>query len=250
MPKRMIDTDLWKDESVMADFTAEDRYFWLYLLTNPHNNMCGVLKDTPTLFARDMGYHKDTIVNLIYRFNAVHNMIYCDAETKEIMVLNWYKYNWNKSPKIIAIIERELATIKSTEIKRLLRERMELVQGLRDTLSIPYRYPPIPNSNSIPNNMNIPAYNTQTNTQTEKKSYKEKLTDAEKNEYAVFTVKVIHHFANNHYESDPLDFIRYNEERDWRGGYGEDVREHLATFALKWEMAFVERRHEKEKIEI
>jgi predicted phage replisome organizer len=106
-------------------------------------------------------------------------------------------------------------------------------------------------SNSISNNMNTPVYdNKQTNTQTEKKSYKEKLTDDEKSKYALFCYEVIKHFSDNRYESNPLDFIRYNEERDWRGGYGEDVKEHLATFALKWEMAFVEHRYEKEKIEI
>ena len=111
------------------------------------------------------------------------------------------------------------------------------------------------NSNSISNstsmnNMDMPVNDTQTNTQTEKKSYKEKLTDEEKSKYALFCYDVIKHFSDRKYESNPLDFIRYNEEREWRGGYGEDVREHLATFALKWELAFVEHRLEKEKIEI
>ncbi len=252
MPKRMIDTDLWKDESIMADFTAEDRYFWLYLLTNPHNNICGVLKNAPTLFARDMGYHKDTIVNLIYRFNNVHNMVYCDSSTKEILILNWYKYNWNKSPKIIAIIERELTDIKSNEIRRLLRERIELVCGERDTLSIPYRYPPIPNpnSNSI-NNIDMPVHNNkQTNKQTEKKPYKEKLTEDEKMKYALFCHDVIKHFSKRNFESNALDFIRYNEERDWVGGYGEDVKSHLETFALKWELAYIERKIQKDEVNI
>lgn len=135
MPKRMIDTDLWNNEEIIETFTAEDRYFWLYLLTNPHNNICGVLKNSPTLIARDMGYHKDCIVNLIYRFEHIHKIIYVDKETKEILILNWYKYNWTKSPKILNLIEKELCKIKSKTICDMLRDRMAIVFE-KNTLSI------------------------------------------------------------------------------------------------------------------
>ena len=91
------------------------------------------------------------------------------------------------------------------------------------------------------------SFSNTTNKQTnKKKTYKEKLTDAELKEYGVFKVKVIHHFADNHFESDPLDFIRYNEERNWIGGYGENVREHWLVFAEKWELAHVNRQNEIE----
>jgi hypothetical protein len=127
MPKRMIDTDLWNDDDIIADFTAEDKYFWLYLLTNPHNKMCGIVKNSPSLIARDMGLHKDTIVNLIYRFERVHNRIYCDTNTNEIFILSWYKYNWTKSPKIVSIIQREKNDIKSKNIAHLIDERLSIL---------------------------------------------------------------------------------------------------------------------------
>lgn len=148
MPKRMVDTDLWNNEDIISDFTAEDKYFWLYLLTNPHNKMCGVLKNSPSLIARDMGLHKDTIVNLIYRFERIHKVIYCDKETNEIFILNWYKYNWTKSPKIVEIIKKEQNDVKSEYICELITDRISVVLGEKeDTLSIGYRYP----SNTIPN---------------------------------------------------------------------------------------------------
>lgn len=127
MPKRMVDTELWNDEEIIETFTAEDRYFWLYLLTNPHNDICGVLKNSPTLISRDMGYHKDCIVNLIYRFEYIHKLIYVDKETKEILILNWYKHNWTKSPKIISLVEKELNKIKSKQIIRMVEERIGMV---------------------------------------------------------------------------------------------------------------------------
>lgn len=152
MPKRMVDTDLWNDDDIISDFTAEDKYFWLYLLTNPHNKMCGVLKNSPALMARDMGLHKDTIVNLIYRFEKVHNHIVCDKETNEIFILNWYKYNWTKSPKIISILEKEMGEIKSPYILDLVQDRISIVLGENtDTLSIGYRYPSNTNTNNITN---------------------------------------------------------------------------------------------------
>lgn len=124
MTKRMVDTELWNDDEIIENFTAEDRYFWLYLLTNPHNSICGVLKNSPTLIARDMGYNKDCVINLTYRFENFHKLIYVDKETNEIFIHNWYKYNWTKSPKILSLVEKELAKIKSKTIIKMVEERI------------------------------------------------------------------------------------------------------------------------------
>ena len=138
MAKRLIDTELWNNEDIIENFTAEDKYFWLYLLTSPHNNICGVFKNSPTLIARDMGLHKDTIVNLIYRFEKTHNLIFADKDTNEIFILNWYKWNWTKSPKILSMIEKESNNIKSDKISELILERIGMIFEEKDTLSIPY----------------------------------------------------------------------------------------------------------------
>lgn len=161
MPNRLISTELWNDETIVEKFTSEDKFFWLYLLTNPHNNFCGVLKNSPVIIARDMGLHKDSIVNLIYRFSTLHKMIYCDSETNEILILNWYKYNWNKSAKLRAFIEKTQETILSDEINKLINERKAIIfDGKEDTLSIPYRYPidtpSIPIPTTIPTTISIP----------------------------------------------------------------------------------------------
>ena len=148
MAKRMIDTELWNNEDIIESFTAEDKYFWLYLLTSPHNNICGVFKNSPNLMARDMGLHKDTIVNLLYRFENIHKLIYCDKETNEILILNWYKFNWTKSPKITTMIEKESNNLKSDKIKELIVERIGLIFEDKDTVSIPYAYPTNTNTNS------------------------------------------------------------------------------------------------------
>lgn len=129
MPKRMIDTDLWNNEDIIEYFTAEDKYFWLYLLTNPHNNICGVMKASPILIARDMGYSKECIQNLLYRFENVHRAIVVDKETKELLILNWGKFNWNKSPDILKTVEKTMNSINSYYLKEILSEKINEVWG-------------------------------------------------------------------------------------------------------------------------
>lgn len=134
MAKRLIDTELWNNEEIIENFTAEDKYFWLYLLTSPHNNICGVFKNSPTLIARDMGLHKDTIVNLLYRFEKVHNLIFADKETNEILILNWYKWNWTRSEDLMRTINKQMNEIKSKEILELLKERAFIVIGKKTVI--------------------------------------------------------------------------------------------------------------------
>lgn len=129
MPKRMIDTDLWNNEDIIEYFTAEDKYFWLYLLTNPHNNICGVMKASPVLIARDMGYSKECIQNLLYRFENVHKAIIVDKETHELLILNWGKFNWNKSPDILKTVEKTMNSINSYYLKEILSEKINEVWG-------------------------------------------------------------------------------------------------------------------------
>lgn len=157
MAKRMVDTNLWNNEDIIENFTAEDKYFWLYLLTSPHNNICGVFKNSPTLIARDMGLHKDTIVNLVYRFEKIHNLIFFDKDTNEILILNWFKFNWTKSPKLLTMIEKEVSSVKSESVRQLLSERVQSIFGVKesDTVSIGYRYPTNTNTNTNIINNNI-----------------------------------------------------------------------------------------------
>lgn len=146
MAKRMIDTALWNNEEIIENFTAEDKYFWLYVLTSPHVNILGVFKNSPALIARDMGLHKDTAVNLLYRFEKVHGLLLSDNDTNEVLILNWYKFNWTKSETFTKALQAELVKVKSAKIAEEIRNR---INGI-DTVSIRYTYRP--NHNNINSN--------------------------------------------------------------------------------------------------
>ena len=60
----------------------------------------------------------------------VHNVIRYDKSTKEILLLNWHKYNWSKSPKCLKGVEYSMQNIKSDAFRKY----------CADALSIQYRY--------------------------------------------------------------------------------------------------------------
>lgn len=155
MAKRLIDTELWNNEEIIENFTAEDKYFWLYLLTSPHTNILGVFKYSPALIARDMGLHKDTVVNLLYRFEKTHGLILADKETSEVLILNWYKFNWTKSNSLVSALVAETEKVKSETLISEIRYRIDTVSGR-------YGYRPINNninSNNTDKHNNSDEYN-------------------------------------------------------------------------------------------
>lgn len=134
---RSIHMTFWADNKVCDDFTPEDKYFYLYLLTNPHTNLCGCYEVGFNNFTAETGYEKNTIERLIDRFENVHHVLMYDKSTKEIMILNWYKYNWTSSEKLEKPLTAEISKIKSKE----LRDKLIDIYNSRDTVSIPYAYP-------------------------------------------------------------------------------------------------------------
>ena len=114
---RKINVSFWDDEKVVDDFTPEDRYFMLYLMTNTHTNQIGCYQITLRQMEFETGYNKETILKLISRFENVLKVIKFSESTKEILILNWHKYNWTNSPKILACLSKEFKSIKNREFR-------------------------------------------------------------------------------------------------------------------------------------
>ena len=113
------------------DFTPEDKYFFLYLLTNPHTNLCGCYEISMKQMVRETGYNEDTVKRLLNRMEHTHGVIQYDPTTKEVFVPHWGKYNWCNSPKTKEGAVKDVLLIKSERFKK----------ALSDTLCIPYVYP-------------------------------------------------------------------------------------------------------------
>lgn len=130
---RTVSMSFWTDNKVADDFTPEDRYFYLYLFTNPHTNLCGCYEVSIKQMANETGYNKDSIENLIERFEKVHKVLRFSKDTKEILLLNWSKYNWTSSEKFRKPLAKEIESVKSLEFREFLIEIFENGYGIDTT---------------------------------------------------------------------------------------------------------------------
>lgn len=138
---RQIYTTFWTDSKVVDDFTPEDKYFYLYLLTNAHTNLCGCYEISKRQMSNDTGYTVDVVERLLGRLSGAHNVIRYDDETKELLLVNWHKYNWSKSDKLLKGVENEVAQLKSPEFRELLTEILVSLEYPIDRVSPLKAYP-------------------------------------------------------------------------------------------------------------
>lgn len=135
---RNISINFWTDSKVDDEFTPEDKYFYLYLLTNPHTSLCGCYEISMKQMERETGYNADTIKRLIERMEKTHRVIRFSADTKEILILNWYKFNWSKSEKVRSAIATAIEYIKNESFKRYVIDMVYIVYQYRiNTILIP-----------------------------------------------------------------------------------------------------------------
>ena len=95
----------------MQELTPEQRYFYLFLLTNDKTKQCGIYEITKRQICYDTGYNIDTVSKLLQYFISSDKIRY-NPETNELAIKNWRKYNESSSPKVQSCINQELSTIK------------------------------------------------------------------------------------------------------------------------------------------
>ena len=66
--KRIVDTSFWTDGKV-DEFSPEDKYFMLYLLTNPFSTQLGIYEISIKQVAFQLGYSMDAVKVLLERFD-------------------------------------------------------------------------------------------------------------------------------------------------------------------------------------
>lgn len=139
-----VHQSFWTDRKIMEDCTPEERYFLLYLLSNPHGNISGVFELGFKQMSVETGYTEDTVRNLISRLQDVHNVIRYSAETREILILHWYRYNWSRSERFLIGVQRALSGIRCAEFRDYIERVLAAIQDTTadiNTVCIPYIYP-------------------------------------------------------------------------------------------------------------
>lgn len=159
--KRIVDTDFWRDEKVIDFYSPEDKYFWLYLLTNPQSKQLGIYKLPKKIIAFETGYSVETVKILIDRFQNKYNAIIYSEETQEIAILNYLKYSIIKGgkPVIDCIMQdikqvRDIALLKEVYKQTLyFTDDRDTFKQIQELLSI---YKDNDNDNDNDNDSNVP----------------------------------------------------------------------------------------------
>ncbi|WP_255286638.1 MULTISPECIES: DnaD domain protein [unclassified Bacillus (in: firmicutes)] len=123
---RMVRTDFWKNPIVSEEMTPEDKYFYLYLLTNPHTTQIGIYKITKKQMAFDLGYSIESVHSIMERFILHHKLIRYNPETRELAIKNWGKDNLHKGGK--PVMDCIFSELKEVEDLSLIQYVLEPIQ--------------------------------------------------------------------------------------------------------------------------
>lgn len=141
--KRVVDVDFWKDEDIEL-YTPEEKYFRLFLLTNPFTTQCGIYRITKKEISFFTGYDVETCSKLLERFENNYKII--KRIDNEIAIRNNLKFSIVKGGlPIKQQIERELSKVKNKELVKwifdeLEEEREKLTPTILDILNNKYKY--------------------------------------------------------------------------------------------------------------
>ena len=114
--KRIVSTSFWSDSKVDT-FSPEDKYFMLYLLTNPHTTQLGIYEFSMKHAAFEMGYSVETVQALLSRFQDRYRIIMYCQDTGEIAIKNYLKHSIVKGGKpVLDCLKKELRQVKSKDL--------------------------------------------------------------------------------------------------------------------------------------
>lgn len=124
--KRIVDTDFWEDPKVVDKFSVEDKYFLLYLMTNPHSSQAGIYRLPKRIISFETGYTLEVIAVLLQRFEEEYKNIMYSNATQEIAVLNSLKYSIVKGGKPVSdLLKKELSQVDDSKLIQVAYEHLQ-----------------------------------------------------------------------------------------------------------------------------
>ena len=114
--KRVVDTSFWTDNKV-DDFSPEDKYFMLYLLTSPFTTQLGIYKLSIKQAAFQMGYSVDAFNVLLDRFETKYGVIFYSKDTGEVAIKNFLRHSIIKGGAPVRdCLIKEMKSVKNKDL--------------------------------------------------------------------------------------------------------------------------------------
>lgn len=132
--KRIVDTSFWTDGKV-DDFSPEDKYFMLYLLTNPFSTQLGIYEISIKQVAFQMGYSMDAVKVLIDRFENKYGMIIFSDATNEIAIKNFLRHSIIKGGAPVRdCLIKEIKKVKNKDLIACVFSHIKDSESLNETV--------------------------------------------------------------------------------------------------------------------
>lgn len=133
---RNLQMSFWTDAKILENFSAMEKYMYLYLLTNPHTSLCGCYEISFVTASSETALKKSEVKKLVAKL-IEKGVIDYSEETNEVLLLHWHKYNWTSSEKLRVSLEKIIAHVKCLKFQQYLTELLQCT----DRVSVQYQYP-------------------------------------------------------------------------------------------------------------
>jgi len=134
--KRVVDTDFWNDSKVIDYFSPEDKYFMLYLLTNPYTTQLGIYELNIKKAAFETGYSTEALNVLLDRFENKYGMIKYSKKTNEIAIKNYLRHSIIKGGKPVEdLLNKEISNVKDKNLLAFIFSNLSKYDNLNETVN-------------------------------------------------------------------------------------------------------------------
>ena len=115
--KRVVNTAFWEDDLILNDFSAEDKYFMLFLLTNRYTTQLCIYHFPIKKVAFDMGYSIESVMSLLDRFENEYHIIRFSKATNEVAIKNYLRHSILKGGKpVLDCLLRDARAVKDKSL--------------------------------------------------------------------------------------------------------------------------------------
>lgn len=133
--KRVVDTSFWDDDKVVDMFSPEDKYFFLYLMTNPHTTQLGIYRVNKKVMAFELGYDPLVVDTLLDRFENTYGIIIRSKESGEITILNYLRHSIVKGGEPIEKqLKREIGKVADKTLLEKLYNHLSKYDNLNSSV--------------------------------------------------------------------------------------------------------------------
>ena len=138
-----INTGFWTSPQVVDNFTPEERYVYLYCLTNPRTNLCGCYEVSIKTIAFETGMERYEVRDILDLLQHRHGVICYDADTRELFISGQYQL-WDEAAKVVATSAGSINSALESQITywqdynanlQSLTDRSADIEGLSDMIA-------------------------------------------------------------------------------------------------------------------